>query len=59
MAIICAANVRTGVQGCGSLAGTELIGRERIVKLAVVELCLEALELRRIKRNIILRYLEP
>ena len=56
---MCAAIVRTGVQGCCSLAGTELIGREGIVKLEVVELCLEALELRRIKRNIISRYLEP
>ena len=52
MAIMCAPIVRTGVQGCGSLAGTEPILRERIVKLAVEELCLEALELRRINRNI-------
>ena len=56
---MCAAIVCTGVQGCGSLARTELIGRERIVKLAVEELCLKALELWRINRNIISRYLEP
>ena len=56
---MCAVIVRTGVQGCGSLARAELIGREGIVKLAVEELCLEAMELWRINHNIISRYLEP
>ena len=59
MAVMCAAIVHTGIQGCGSLARTELVGREGIVELAVEELCLEALELWRIDRNIISRYLEP